>query len=94
MDLEKTLTAIPVDAWTTRQAIVLDWHDGPRQGVCSLSHPAAEFVFEQIDERHNPEGMDDRLFRLRHVPEGTVARALEVLGDLGGPDHCVWVPVW
>ncbi|MCI0682881.1 MAG: hypothetical protein L0Y71_12330 [Gemmataceae bacterium] len=94
MDLEAKLAATPVDKWTTKQAIVFDWHDGPREGLCALGHPEAEFLFELLDERHNPDDLDDRLFRLRQVPAGTVARALSVLSVLGGPTHCVWVPVW
>ena len=94
MDLKKVLTAVPVDQWRTQQVIVFDWHDGPREGLCSLANPQAEFFFALLDERHNPDGLDDRLFRIREVSPGTVARTIKELRDLGAPDSVVWVPVW
>ena len=45
MDLEQLLTAVPVSGWRTRQAVVFDWYDGPREGVCALAEPACEFYF-------------------------------------------------
>lgn len=94
MDLKKSLAAVPVNQWRAQQVIVFDWHDGPREGLCSLANPQAEFFFDLLDERHNPDGLDDRLFRIREVPAGTVARAIEQLGDLGAPNSPVWIPVW
>ncbi len=94
MELENKLAAIPVDEWLTEQAIVFDWQDGPSEGLCSLRHPEAEFQFELLDQRHNPDDLDDRLFRLRQLPMGTVAEALRVLSVLGQPTHCVWAPLW
>jgi hypothetical protein len=94
MTLESKLTAVPVDKWITKQAIIFDWHDGPRQGICALAHPQAEFFFELLDERHNPDDLDDRVFRLREIPVGSVAKALGVLSILGQPTYRVWIPVW
>ena len=69
MKLEQLLGSLPCQKWQTRQAIVLDWYDGPRQGLCALDKPGGEFVFEILDERVNEQGLDDRLFRLRALPD-------------------------
>lgn len=94
MDSANHLTAVPVDQWETQQAIVFDWHDGPREAILSLANPRGEFFFELLDERYNPEGLDERLFRVREIPAGTVAKTLSLLDELGQPEHAVWIPVW
>jgi hypothetical protein len=94
MDLEAALTSAPVARWRTRQAVVFDWYDGPREGVCALAEPACEFYFELLDERPSADDLDDRLFRLSAVPAGTTDRLLDGLRDLGGPAGPVWVPLW
>jgi hypothetical protein len=94
MQLEKLLAAVPAGQWETKQAIVFDWYDGPRSGICRLANLEGEFLFELLEERLNPEGLDDRLFRLREVPLGTMEKTLAVLGELGHPENAVWVPIW
>lgn len=94
MQLETLLKDTPVDQWATRLAIIFDWYDGPREGVCCLSQPGGEFYFELLDERMDPDGLDDRLLRLSELPAGSVAETQSVLEDLGGPTHCYWVPIW
>jgi len=94
MSLEKVLESLPVDQWKTKQVIAFDWYDGPRAGVCSLSHPVAEFCFDLLDEKYNPDGCDHRLFRLSELPLGSVEEILKALEELGSPLNPVWVPVW
>lgn len=94
MNMEERLLTTTVDSWKTQQAIVFDWHDGPIQGVCALAMPDCEFAFDLIEERFNPDGLDDRLFRLREIPKGTIARILSLISTLGKPAHSVWIPVW
>ncbi len=94
MDLEERLKSWPQSVWTTGQAIILDWYDGPRAGICALAEPAAEFAFELLDERPTDDGLDDRLFRISALPPGTVDRTLAALHELGGPRGPVWTPVW
>jgi hypothetical protein len=55
MSLEHKLLSTPVDQWTVRQVVVLDWYDGPREGVCSLASPGGEFFFELLAERPSDE---------------------------------------
>ena len=94
MQLETLLRNTPVGQWATRLAIIFDWYDGPREGICSLSRPGVEFYFELLDERFNPDGLDDRLLRLSELPSGSVAETQSVLSVLGSPTHCYWVPIW
>src|SRR5437899_999379 len=94
MELEALLQSVPVNQWATRQAVVLDWFDGPREGFCALATPACEFFFELLDEKPTDEGLDDRLFRLSALPCGSVAEALTAVGDLGTPAGRIWVPIW
>jgi hypothetical protein len=94
MTLEQLLLSVPVETWKTGQAVVFDWYDGPRSGVCSLVHPGGEFAFDLLAERANAEDLDDRLFRLKELAPGTVAHVLQLIQDLGQPAGPVWVPVW
>lgn len=94
MTLEAILKSRPVADWRTRQVIVLDWFDGPREGVCALSSPESEFYFSLLAERANEDDLDDRLFRLAAVPIGTVDQLLESLGGGSDETHPVWTPVW
>lgn len=94
MDFEDTLISTPASRWRTRQAVVFDWYDGPREGVCALAVPECEFYFELLDERTNPDDLDDRLFRASALPSGSLDRLLAGLRDLGSPTNSVWVPMW
>src|SRR5688572_25483495 len=78
MKLEALLRSVPVDQWVVQDVIAFDWYDGAREGVCSLARPGGEFYFELLDERLNPDGVDDRLFRLSELPTGSVAELRSV----------------
>jgi hypothetical protein len=94
MSLAIDLQSLPLGQWRTRQAIVFDWYDGPREGVCALAQPQAEVAFELLEERANADHLDDRLFRVNELPAGSVDRILAELTELGSPDQAVWAPVW
>lgn len=94
MTPEQRLLAVPLERWSTRQAIVLDWYDGPREGLCALASPGGEFLFELLGERPNPDDLDDRLFLIREIPDGTVDALVADIQELGSPGGPVWVPVW
>ncbi len=90
------LSSTKTEHWVARQAVVFDWYDGPRHGVCALAAPECEFVFDLLAERIDPAGLDDRLFRLRALPLGSIQRVLSVVSSfgIGTPNSTVWVPVW
>lgn len=94
MELKNKLTSRAPDDWVVDQVIVFDWYDGPRQGVACLTQPPCEFYFELLAERYNPNGLDDRLFRVSELPPGSVAKVLEATQALGSPTNAVWVPTW
>jgi hypothetical protein len=76
------------------QTIVLDWYDGPLGGFCRLHTPAAELELVLLDERHNPDGIDVRLFRVGVLPAGTFEAVLGSLRFAGPPTTPVWAPIW
>jgi len=94
MIFEKKLLETNVFDFQTRQAVVFDWHDGPLQGVCAMSVPSCEFVFNYVAERYNQSGVDWRLFSIQELPEGTIDQIVAVISSLGTPSSPVWIPVW
>ncbi len=87
MKLEELLTSVPVGQWQAGNQYSLEWYDGPREGVCSLNVPGGEFYFKLLDERYNPNGCDDRLFRLSELPAGSVAELLSVVPVFAGREE-------
>lgn len=85
---------IAVSHWVTRQTVILDWYDGPREGVCALVTPQREFAFSLLAERENEDQLDDRLFLLKDLPVGSVDHLIQKLGELGSPSRPHWVPLW
>ena len=47
---EDVLASQPCANWQTQQVIVVDWYDGPREGLCHLAQPASEFYFVVLAE--------------------------------------------
>jgi hypothetical protein len=94
MDMQRLLKSLSPTNWTVGQVIVFDWFNGPRQGVARMENPECEFAFELLAERYNPDGLDDRLFRISELPRGSVTKILDTLQSSGRPAHVVWVPVW
>lgn len=94
MSTELPLTSLAAHDWVVHQVIIFDWFDGPRQGVARMAKPECEFAFELLAERHNPDDLDDRLFRVSSLPAGSVTRVLDAIRSLGSPTNVVWIPVW
>ncbi len=94
MTFEQTIASLPVSQWKTRRAIVFDYYDGPRSGICCLELPAVEFWFDLLDERYNEDGLDDRLYRINELSPGTVAEVDAMLRVVGSPIGPVWAPIW
>ena len=70
------------------EAIVLDWKEGPRSGVCALSKPRGEFFFHLFAEPLEGDFLPTRLFAVSELPGGAVAqieRLLHALGHAAGP---------
>ena len=94
MSIEQKLINCDVSRWRTRLAVVFDWYDGPRHGICALENPQCEFVFYLLDEQTNPDGLDHRLFRISEIPDGSVDNLVSQVAVLGSPFASVWTPIW
>ena len=94
MELEAALRSLPVQEWKIRQVVVLDWYDGPREGICAMATPACYFYFHVLDERMSCEDLDDRLFQLSEIAPDIFTQILSMVSDLGSPTDAVWVPLW
>ena len=92
--LEHLLAAIAPRQWLTRQAIVLDWNNGPRSGVCALAQPRCEFFFHLFAEPLDSDLLAIRLFAISELRSGVVAQIEALLQPLGRPVGPLWVPVW
>jgi hypothetical protein len=93
MTTEKLLSAPPSN-WDAYQVIVFDWHDGPRSGICQMRTPAVEFLFTLLEERQTDDDLDDRLFAVKSIPDGSVEKIVRTLSFLGPPTRPIWVPNW
>jgi hypothetical protein len=89
MKLEQLLASAPPEEWRVGQLHALGWYDGPEEGVCALAVPGGEFYFEKLDERYNPDGLDERLFRLSELPAGSVAEVVALVPDLASGDEAI-----
>ncbi|OJT27008.1 hypothetical protein BO221_03120 [Archangium sp. Cb G35] len=80
---EARLLATPPEAWHVRDSLVVGWYDGPTEGFCWLEPPGARLYFSLLEERHNPHGLDDRLFTVHLLSPGTY-EVLQPLFDFEG----------
>lgn len=89
--LEIILGSTPPALWEIEQAIVFDWYDGPREGVCALSTPRCCFHFQIIAEnRHN----DCAHYNLSEMPLDSVEQLMLILAELGPKAKPIWIPLW
>lgn len=82
-ELETRLLATPPEAWRVRDILLVGWYDGPTEGFCWLEPPEARLYFSLLDERYNPDGLDDRLFTVHLLSPGTY-EVLQPLFDFEG----------
>jgi len=91
--LDELLSLDPAE-WQIRQAIALLWYDGPTAGFCRLARPAVEFYFTLLDERFNPDDLNDRLFAIHEISPGAYEELVKVLTRLGSPEGEIWCPIF
>lgn len=94
MNLEHILASSIPRQWVTRQAIVLDWNEGPRNGVCSLAEPGCDFFFHLFAESAEEDLLGIRLYAVSELQAGTVAQIEALLRPLGQPVGPLWIPAW
>jgi hypothetical protein len=71
--------------------VVLDWHNGPREGLFA-SESGTEWHFAAIGESPDPAG--HRMYALRRLRDGSVARVIAHLGKGEPVPVPVWIPEW
>src|SRR5437870_892897 len=91
--LERALGSVPPNQWKISKAIIFDWHDGPREGVCELSTPPCCFFFHLFAEEAHLDGVGP-LFTLNEMTLGSVDQLASILTDLGERTGSVWIPIW
>jgi hypothetical protein len=93
-EFERRLLDTPTQQWTTRQAVILEWHDGPREGLCELANPSLTFYFEILAECHLNGQFDDGMFRIYALEDGSVERAINILRAVNPrePTKPTWAP--
>ncbi len=74
------------------QLLALGWCDGPTNGLVRSDERV--WKFDQVDEIHNPDGLDLRVFTLAALPIGAWEGLVRVLGQYQTPNGPVWVLAW
>jgi hypothetical protein len=72
--------------------VALGWYDGPTNGL--LRAGDAVWKFDMLDEIHNPNGLDLRIFTLACMPYSAWDQLLSALSKYHTPMEPVWVPRW
>lgn len=88
------LFSSPPSEWQTKQIVILDWHDGPRSGLCELAYPPCCFWFQIVAERINYRPSEDALFQIYMAPLTSMDELLDKLKDLGPPTTPSWGAIW
>ncbi len=88
------LLQLPPEALEVGQVIVLDWHDGPREGFLRLKQPLSCWYYRLYAEARREEEPDDRLYLFALAPDDTPQRLISALAELELPEKRLWVPTW
>lgn len=91
-DLENLLFTVHFSSWKVRQVIILNWCDGPIQGLCELSEPNCCFRFDVFGINEWADDIDDHLYRVSEIPTHSVQLVLSLLSKQLEPKAPRWVP--
>jgi hypothetical protein len=72
----------------------LGYYDGPTNGVLQVGTSGQIYRFDLVDELHNPEGLDLRLFVLAPLPSTALVRLEHAYAPYWTPQWPLWVPIW
>jgi len=64
-----------------RSIVLLNWHDGPLEGIAELAEPVSYWHFRVLGERTSRDDLDDRIYLFAQVAEP----AVELLRTSTGP---------
>ena len=79
LTLEAILSAVPISQWQIQSIIIVDWYDGPLEGICVLQHPVCIFYFKIIGAKYRPDDVDDRIFQISDFPGLTEAQSKDII---------------
>nr|CEL15603.1 hypothetical protein [Kibdelosporangium sp. MJ126-NF4]CTQ98267.1 hypothetical protein [Kibdelosporangium sp. MJ126-NF4] len=86
-DLTALLAADVADL-CLRVVVVLDWHDGPLEGIAELAEPVDYWYFRLLAARPSSADLDDRLYEFSPLPDDVRAELGHVAGKpLHWPFH-------
>jgi hypothetical protein len=72
--------------------IALGWYDGPTNGLLRAGDRV--WKFDRLDEIHNPDGLDLRIFALAPLPLSAWDQLVTAVGPYLTPEGPVSVPRW
>ncbi len=91
-DDERALLAVPVKKWIVEQSIILDWHDGPREGICRLSRPNMAVYLRLVAQNTDPDQANVFSVSVLSLHDyEQIELLLQVLGSRRRP---AWIPIW
>jgi hypothetical protein len=94
VQLQNILLSLPPEDWRIKQIIVLDWYDGPREGLCEMLEPHCCFHFKLLAEKMVQGKGVDGLFCVSEAPMDAIVKMLDYLSELGHPTSATWTPIW
>ncbi len=65
-----------------RSIVLLDWHDGPLEGVAELADPVSFWYFRVLGERPNRDDLDERIYLLAQVSKQAIERIRIAAGPI------------
>ena len=83
------LSAAETGRLQVRSIVLLDWHDGPVEGIAEVSDPLSHWQFRMLGERISEDDLDDRIYLLSHVPRLAMEPILAIAGP-SGSTPLVW----
>jgi hypothetical protein len=78
------IAGAPASQWIVERVIVLDWYDGPREGLLILSKPDAAFYFRAAAELAEPRASGEALHALTAIDRGELDA---IVARLGTPEQ-------
>lgn len=94
LQLQNIFSSLPPEDWRVKQIIVLDWYDGPREGLCEMLQPHCCFHFKLLAEQIIKGRVVDNLFCVSEAPMDAIVKMLDYLSELGHPTNSTWTPIW
>jgi hypothetical protein len=88
----RDLVGTPLDRLRPTRLVVLDWYDGPLEGLLEFTAPGTAWRYRLFAERRPPEDIDERFMLLSEVPFELWLELVGFLTDAYGPQGSSWVP--